>query len=140
MCTFSWRATQRALSQRSSTASKAQAPASCGRSSGICARVSRHCGAAKDVNDAAWAQFVSMVRYKAECAGCEVVEVDPRGTSQMCPECGTVAEKTLAERTHRCDCGCVLDRDVAAAMVVHYRAFGFWPGAGLRTLSEPVAA
>jgi len=25
------------------------------------------------------------------------------------------------------ECGCVLDRDVAAAKVVHFRAFGFWP-------------
>jgi hypothetical protein len=25
---------------------------------------------------------------------------------------------------HRCDCGCVRDRDVAAAQIVHLRAFG----------------
>lgn len=95
---------------------------------------------AKSVHDASWGQFVSMIRYKAESAGCEVVEVDPRGTSQTCPECGTVAAKTLAERTHRCDCGCVLDRDVAAAMVVHQRAFGLSPGAGGGLLTWPVAA
>jgi len=29
---------------------------------------------------------------------------------------------SLAERMQRCECGCVLDRDVAAAMVVHFRA------------------
>ena len=95
---------------------------------------------AKHVNDAAWGQLVAMLRYKAESANCEFVAVDPRGTSQMCPECGTVAAKTLALRTHRCDCGCVLDRDVAAAMVVHFRAFGFWPGAGLGSLSQRIAA
>ena len=50
------------------------------------------------------------------------------------------AAKTLVERMHRCECGCVLDRDVAAAMVVHFRAFGFWPGAGREESSEPVAA
>jgi putative transposase len=95
---------------------------------------------AKQVHDASWGTFVSMIRYKAERAGCEVIEVDPRGTSQTCPECGTVAAKTLAERMHRCNCGCVLDRDVAAAMVVHFRAFGFWPGAGLGSSSQRVAA
>lgn len=95
---------------------------------------------AKHVCDASWGAFVSMLRYKAANAGCAFVEVDPRHTSQICPECGTVAAKTLAERTHRCDCGCVLDRDVAAAKVVHYRAFKFWPGAGLETLTERVAA
>lgn len=95
---------------------------------------------AKEVHDASWGQFVQMVRYKAESAGCEFVEVDPRGTSQTCPECGTVAKKTLAERTHRCDCGCSLDRDVAAAIVVHQRAFGLAPGAGVGSSSWPVAA
>lgn len=95
---------------------------------------------AKHVHDASWTQLTAMLDYKAASAGVELVKVDPRGTSQTCPECGTVRAKTLAEREHRCECGCRLDRDVAAAMVVHYRAFGFWPGTGLGTLSEPVAA
>jgi len=56
------------------------------------------------------------------------------------PECGIVAAKTLAEREHRGECGCVLNRDVAAAKVVHFRAFGFWPGAGRGSPSERVAA
>lgn len=95
---------------------------------------------AKDVHDASWAQFVSMVRYKAECAGCEVIMVDPRGTSQTCPSCGIIAVKPLAEREHRCSCGCRLDRDIAAAMIVHQRAFGSAPGMGVGSLSRPVAA
>ncbi len=95
---------------------------------------------AKEVHDAAWGTFVSMIRYKAESAGGEVIDVDPRGTSQTCPECGTVAKKTLDERWHICDCGCSLDRDVAAAMVVHFRAFNCWPGTGLGSLSQRVAA
>jgi putative transposase len=95
---------------------------------------------AKHVVDASWAQLAAMLDYKAANAGVELVRVDPRGTSQTCPECGTVAAKTLAERIHRCPCGCVIDRDVAAAMVVHFRAFGFWPGTGLGSLSERVAA
>ncbi|HEY7084231.1 MAG TPA: zinc ribbon domain-containing protein [Hyphomicrobiaceae bacterium] len=61
-------------------------------------------------------------------------------TSQTSPECGIVAAKTLAEREHRCDCGCVLDRDFAAAKVVHFRAFGFWPGAGRGSPTQRVAA
>ena len=95
---------------------------------------------AKHVNDASWATLIAMLTYKAERAGCQLIKVDPRGTSQECPECGQVAVKTLAERVHRCDCGCVLDRDVASAMVVHFRAFGFWPGAGLQALSVRSAA
>jgi putative transposase len=94
---------------------------------------------AKHVNDASWAQLTAMLEYKAASAGVELVKVDPRGTSKECPQCGTVKAKTLAERMHRCECGCVLDRDVAAAMVVHFRAFGFWPGTGQEPLSRAAA-
>lgn len=95
---------------------------------------------AKHVHDAAWAQIVSMLRYKAESAGCEFIEVDPRGTSQTCPECGTIAAKPLSAREHRCECGCSLDRDVAAAKIVHLRAFGFVPGTGIGQITQWVAA
>lgn len=93
---------------------------------------------AKEVNDAAWAQLILMLGYKAEKAGGRLVKVDPRGTSQTCPECGTVKAKTLAERRHRCDCGCDLDRDVAAAIVIHQRAFGH--GTCLQSQSQRNAA
>jgi putative transposase len=70
---------------------------------------------AKPVNDAAWSQFTSILVSKAESAGREVVKVDPRGTSQKCSVCGVVVPKTLSERTHRCSCGYVADRDLNAA-------------------------
>ena len=95
---------------------------------------------AKAVHNAAWATLAGMVAYKAAKAGGQVVLVDSRGTSQTCPECGTVAAKTLAIRTHRCDCGCVLDRDVAAARVILRRAGWDGPGTGLGTPSQRVAA
>jgi putative transposase len=94
----------------------------------------------KAVHNAAWAQLTAMLTYKAANAGGSVVMVNPRGTSQTCPECGTIKAKTLAERIHRCECGAVLDRDVAAAKVVHLRAFGHGPGHGLQTLTGRVAA
>jgi putative transposase len=77
---------------------------------------------AKSVHNAAWNQLAQHVIYKAANAGGVVVLVDPRGTSQICPECGTIRRKTLTERVHRCECGCVLDRDVAAAKIVLLRA------------------
>jgi putative transposase len=95
---------------------------------------------AKAVHNAAWAQLTAMLSYKAAHAGGEVVLVDPRGTSQTCPECGLIRAKTLAERVHCCDCGCTLDRDVAAARIVHLRSFGFGPGHGLQAITGPVAA
>jgi putative transposase len=45
---------------------------------------------AKDVHDAAWAKFISMLRYKAECAGARLIEVDPWRT----------APRVRAMRTH----------------------------------------
>ena len=77
---------------------------------------------ARDVNDAAWGQFVQILCDKAESAGRTVVKVDPRGTSQTCPECGVVKAKELSERVHACDCGYTADRDVAAARVILMRA------------------
>ncbi len=78
----------------------------------------------KSVRDASWSIFLEILRNKAANAGRELVEVDPRGTSQECPRCGNVARKLLSERTHDCSrCHFVADRDVAAAMVIRQRAF-----------------
>ena len=77
---------------------------------------------AQDVHDAGWASFTTLLSEKAERAGRTLVKVDPRHTSQTCPGCGSIRPKTLAQRAHRCDCGCVLDRDVAAAQVILHRA------------------
>ena len=73
---------------------------------------------AKSVHDASWGRLRQFIAYKAEKAGVQLIEVDPRHTSQTCPGCGRVAAKTLAQRTHECDCGCCLDRDHAAARVI----------------------
>lgn len=73
---------------------------------------------AKPVHDAGWSTLRQMLTYKAESAGRKLIAVDPRHTSQTCPECGRVAKKRLSQRTHKCDCGCVLDRDHAAALVI----------------------
>lgn len=71
---------------------------------------------AKPVMDAAWSQFFAILASKAECAGRELIRVDPRGTSQECSGCGVMARKSLADRIHVCrDCGLVLDRDQNAA-------------------------
>jgi putative transposase len=46
------------------------------------------------------------------------VVVQLHHTSQICPACGRIQKKELSERIHACPCGCVLDRDVAAAKVI----------------------
>lgn len=95
---------------------------------------------AKAVHNAAWGQLRSFLKYKAASAGTQVESVDPRGTSQTCPACGVSVAKTLSDRTHTCRCGCVMDRDVAAAMVILQRARNKGPGHGLRSPSQRTAA
>ncbi|WP_287528183.1 zinc ribbon domain-containing protein [Okeania sp. SIO2C2] len=49
--------------------------------------------------------------------------VNPDGTSQTCPQCGThTGKKELSERRHRCsECGYETDRDHAASEVIRLR-------------------
>src|SRR5258706_1697862 len=83
---------------------------------------------AKDVHDASWARFISMLRYKAEWAGARLIEVDPRNTSQECSGCGKRVPKALADRRHDCpNCGLSIDRDLNAARNILNRA-GVGPG------------
>lgn len=73
---------------------------------------------AKSILDAAWAQLLYQVSYKAEKAGRYAIAVNPRGTSIRCSLCGTDVRKTLADRQHNCVCGASLDRDHNAALNV----------------------
>lgn len=83
---------------------------------------------AKDVRDASWAKFLSMLRYKAEWAGARVIEVDPQHTSQECSVCGTLVAKNLAARHYDCPCcGLSTNRDLNAARNILRRA-GLGPG------------
>ena len=83
---------------------------------------------AKDVRDASWAKFISLLRYKAARAGVRLAEVDPRCTSQECSRCGALVQKTLDDRWHECPhCRLSIDRDLNAARNILDRA-GVGPG------------
>jgi putative transposase len=72
---------------------------------------------AKSVNDAAWSTLKQMLAYKAEYAGRQLIEIDPRNTTQACSGCGVIVPKTLSDRWHDCpECGLSLDRDHNAAL------------------------
>jgi putative transposase len=77
--------------------------------------VRNHC-LAKSINDAAWSLFRRWLEYFARKFDTTVVAVNPRMTSQKCSDCGTVVKKSLSTRTHKCVCGCELQRDVNAAI------------------------
>lgn len=76
----------------------------------------------KSILDAGCGQFTSQLVVKAENAGRQVVFVNPRGTSQECPNCGAIKPKKLSERRHSCGCGLECHRDHAAAQVILARA------------------
>jgi putative transposase len=77
----------------------------------------RHPYLAKHISDASWGMFGRMVHYKAESAGSELAEVNPRKTSQMCSQCKNTVPKTLAQRWHRCPyCGIEMHRDLNASI------------------------
>jgi putative transposase len=71
---------------------------------------------AKSIQDAGWSQFLSILSYKAACAGRRMVAVPPAYTSQICSGCGLLVSKGLSVRWHLCpDCGASLHRDHNAA-------------------------
>ena len=83
---------------------------------------------AKNVHDASWAKFLSMLRYKVAWTGARLIEVDPNDTSQDCSGCGIKVPKGLGDRLHDCpSCGLSLDRDLNAARNILNRA-GCGPG------------
>ena len=77
-------------------------------------------GLRRSIHSASWGRFYSYLSYKAESAGTLLVKVDPRDTTQMCSNCGSIVKKTLSERVHECPyCGFVADRDYNAAVNIH---------------------
>jgi putative transposase len=71
---------------------------------------------AKSISDAGWAAFLTILSYKAACAGRSVIAVPPAYTSQICSGCGVLVSKGLSVRWHSCpECGMSLHRDHNAA-------------------------
>ncbi|NHI11899.1 transposase, IS605 OrfB family [Streptomyces sp. KO7888] len=72
---------------------------------------------ARAISDAAWSEFRSMLEYKAQWYGREVIAIDRWfPSSKLCSTCGTLQDKMpLNVRTWTCDCGTTHDRDVNAA-------------------------
>jgi putative transposase len=78
---------------------------------------------AKSISDAAWSQFFTITKVKAESAGRTFERVDPRYTSQDCSRCGHRNKITLATRIYRCSqCGLVIHRDRNGAINIKGRA------------------
>ena len=75
---------------------------------------------ARAISDAAWRQFRTLLEYKADWHGRDLIVVDRWfPSSKLCSACGALAEKMpLTVRTWTCRCGTVHDRDVNAARTI----------------------
>lgn len=72
---------------------------------------------ARSISDASWSSFRTMLEYKADWYGRDVVAIDRfYPSSKTCSECGRIVESLpLNIRDWECECGAVHDRDVNAA-------------------------
>jgi putative transposase len=69
----------------------------------------------RNILDASWNKFIQFLTYKAERAGSQVVEINPKETTNICSKCGKIIKKELWDRIHKCSCGLVIDRDLNSA-------------------------
>lgn len=77
---------------------------------------------ARGLYDAGMAEFLRILKYKAERVGIEVVEVEAAYTSKTCSACGHVNRALASAERWTCpQCGARHHRDVNAAAVIEQR-------------------
>ena len=80
---------------------------------------------ARNKAEVGWRDFITVLEHHGDKNACHVVEVESRGTTKECAECGVVTAKPLWVREHSCpSCGFELDRDWNAAFNVQQRGWG----------------
>jgi putative transposase len=85
----------------------------------------------KQMLDAGFGQFRTITKYVCWKRGKFFGEVNSRGTSQECPECGAEVKKDLSVRVHHChNCNYTTDRDVASGQVIKNRGIELISTAG----------
>ncbi len=72
----------------------------------------------KSVSDNGWGMFTTMLKYKCEWAGKQLVKIDKfYPSSKTCSVCGAVKKDLrLSDRNYICDCGNNMDRDLNASI------------------------
>ncbi len=76
----------------------------------------------KSVADNGWGMFMNMLSYKLAEQGKRLVKIDKwYPSSKRCSACGSVKDElALSERTYRCACGFICDRDINAAINIKH--------------------
>ncbi|ELY55318.1 IS1341-type transposase [Natronococcus amylolyticus DSM 10524] len=79
---------------------------------------------ARNKAEIGWRDFLTILEHHGDKNGCHVVEVEARGTTKECTECGVETAKPLWMREHSCpSCGFEIDRDWNAAFNVQKRGW-----------------
>ena len=75
----------------------------------------------RKINDLGFADFLTKLKHIANKTGKTIVQIDKwLPSSKTCSACGAVKDNLeLRERTFRCECGFVSDRDHNAAINIH---------------------
>ena len=83
----------------------------------------------KSTNDNGYGMFRNMLAYKLKERGKYFIRVGKFFPStQLCSNCGRKHKLTLSERTYKCECGLLIDRDINAAINILHE--------GIRILQE----
>jgi len=61
-------------------------------------------------------KFVRFLTYKAEKIGKRVIKISEVNTTKRCYVCGKMRDMALSDRTMKCDCGNIIDRDRNSAI------------------------
>ena len=94
-------------------------------------------GLNRAISEQDWGILATQLAYKAQWYGRELVEVDPRHTSQTCSRCGKVDAAARQKKKYHCGrCGLRTDADINAAHNILARgltATGGSPSPGRKT-------
>ncbi|MGQ4554983.1 RNA-guided endonuclease TnpB family protein [Halobellus sp. GM3] len=79
---------------------------------------------ARNKAEVGWRDFLTILEHHGDKNACHILEVEPRGTTKECAECGAETAKPLWVREHSCpSCGFKIDRDWNAALNVQQRGW-----------------
>ena len=69
------------------------------------------------INDNSYSKLINYISYKTKDEGKSLIKVDKYyASSKICSICGNKKEKlSLSERTYKCECGNIIDRNINAA-------------------------
>ena len=68
-------------------------------------------------------KLVELLRYKTTLYGKKLIEIDESYTTQRCSKCGKLNKMELKDRTYKCSCGFILDRDKNSAINIMKKYF-----------------